>query len=938
MTRNCRRRGRATRSIVAIAITAVLATCAPSAPRAPVTPPPLGPDDPSGTGRVLVFSRTTGFRHDSIVDGVAMLRATLPGWGIEPTFTEDPETFTDDGLAGYGAVIFLNTTGDVLDGPQQDAFERFIHAGKGYVGIHSATDTEYDWPFYSRLVGAHFRRHPLPIGARIKVDDPNELATAELPSSFAVFEEIYDFDRNPRHDPGTTVLLSLDEQISPCDLFGGELVGPGCEVTRAPGDWSMGSDHPIAWQREVEGGRAFSTNLGHMPDTWRRPEFVSHLVGGIRWALGEGDEDQAVVVADGLEQALRVEIAPDGDAYLIERGGNLDVVGAADGVRRTIGHLQVNTLLEQGLLGLALSPSFATDRRLFLYFVEGEETPTGRLASFTLTPGGMLDPSSRRDLLSVPQDGAGHAGGALAIGADGTLMLTTGDNTIPFQSGGYTPIDTRPGREEMNALRTSGNPADLRGKVLRVNTDGSIPAGNLFPGGVGGRPEILAMGFRNAFSIAAGDEPGEVYVGDVGPDALFDGDPGPRGFDELDRVAAPGDFGWPRCAGDRRAYRTKDFTTSAVGDPFDCSRTVRPVLEYDYLTVAHWALSDGGRTAIAGDVVDDADLAGPYAQPARFGGDVLMAEWSRGRLVAVEVAPDGRARRVERMFPEIAMSRPIDVDVAPDGSVYVLEFGFGATGRLLRIEHAAGGRSRPTVTLSADAVTGAAPRTATVRADAATTDRDDPVASVEWDVDADGRVDRTGSRLDVEFDAPGSRVVVAWARSASGRRSHPAALRLSAGNTPPSITLTQDPPGPVSTGQTVTYRASVTDAEDHGDLCAGVTWHVAIGHNTHQHPEDERSGGCELVSTVTLESTHAPGASLSWVVSASYTDRPVGPEPALTASAEIASQLGSPDGLPDDVRRVLDAVAANPDLTVAMRSVDWYRLAHDGFGGYVGGF
>src|SRR2546422_3179236 len=109
---------------------------------------------------VLVFSKTAGFRHSSIPNGIAAIRKLGQENGFAVDATEDAGAFTRKNLARYSAVVFLSTTGDVLDAAQQDDFERFIQAGGGYVGVHSATDTEYDWPWYGRLAGAYFNGHP----------------------------------------------------------------------------------------------------------------------------------------------------------------------------------------------------------------------------------------------------------------------------------------------------------------------------------------------------------------------------------------------------------------------------------------------------------------------------------------------------------------------------------------------------------------------------------------------------------------------------------------------------------------------------------------------------------------------------------------------------------------------------------------------------------
>src|SRR5919112_4355528 len=135
--------------------------------------------------RVLVFSRTAGFRHSSIPNGIAAIRKLGQENGFSIDTTEDAGAFTSKNLARYRAVVFLNTTGDVLDPAQQDDFERYIQAGGGYVGVHSATDTEYDWPWYGRLAGAWFNGHPGNPNVRkgtFRVVDKNNPSTAGLPA------------------------------------------------------------------------------------------------------------------------------------------------------------------------------------------------------------------------------------------------------------------------------------------------------------------------------------------------------------------------------------------------------------------------------------------------------------------------------------------------------------------------------------------------------------------------------------------------------------------------------------------------------------------------------------------------------------------------------------------------------------------------------------
>lgn len=226
------------------------------------------PAEPVGGGpTVLLFSRTQGFRHGSIdeaVPALQMLGQPL-GWTVDAT--EDSAVFSEDNLANYDVVVFLLTTGDVLDADQQFAFEAYMAAGGGYVGVHSATDTEYDWMFYGDMVGAYFDGHPAPQTATMTVVDADHPSTQHLASSWERFDEWYNFAPDPTDD--VDVLLNLDEST----YDGG----------------SMGASHPIAWAQEFGGGRVFYTGGGHTSESYAEPDFLQHLRGGIEWAAGGSD-------------------------------------------------------------------------------------------------------------------------------------------------------------------------------------------------------------------------------------------------------------------------------------------------------------------------------------------------------------------------------------------------------------------------------------------------------------------------------------------------------------------------------------------------------------------------------------------------------------------------------------------------------------------------
>jgi type 1 glutamine amidotransferase len=217
-----------------------------------------------GPRRVLVFSKTAGFRHQSIPVGVAALKALGRQHKFGVDATEDAAQFTDANLKRYRAVVFLSTTGDVLDSAQQGAFERYIRGGGGWMGIHAATDTEYDWPWYGRLAGAYFDSHPRVQKATFVVDNKQHFATEWLPWRFDHTDELYNFKQI---DSTIKVLVRVDETT----YEGGK----------------NGTRHPMAWYHDYDGGRAFYTAVGHTDASFTEPLVLRHLLGGIRYAIGE---------------------------------------------------------------------------------------------------------------------------------------------------------------------------------------------------------------------------------------------------------------------------------------------------------------------------------------------------------------------------------------------------------------------------------------------------------------------------------------------------------------------------------------------------------------------------------------------------------------------------------------------------------------------------
>lgn len=220
----------------------------------------------SNAPRVLVFSKTKGYFHESIPTGVAAVQKLGAENGFQVDTTKDATKFTEDNLKKYRAIIFLSTTMDVLNNRQEKAMEGYIKGGGGFVGIHAAADTEYEWPWYNKLVGAYFKSHPNNPNVRkavVNVIDKSHPATKNLPEKWERSDEWYNYkDINP----DLKILAKLDET----SYEGGE----------------NGDNHPIIWYHEYDGGRAFYTGGGHTKESFQDPVFMQHLLGGIEYAMG----------------------------------------------------------------------------------------------------------------------------------------------------------------------------------------------------------------------------------------------------------------------------------------------------------------------------------------------------------------------------------------------------------------------------------------------------------------------------------------------------------------------------------------------------------------------------------------------------------------------------------------------------------------------------
>jgi len=227
--------------------------------------------------KVLLFTKTAGFHHQSIHEGVDGIRNLASRHNFTVDWQENASVFNEKQLKDYAAVIFLNTTGDVLNDEQQAAFEKFIQSGKGWVGIHAAADTEYEWPWYTKMVGMMFKIHPAQQTAYLDVVDSNFPGLERFPKRMLWTDEWYEYQK-PYKANDLNFLIGLDEKTYDAKTKWGDNEGKG-----------MGDFHPMAWYHKYDGGRAFYTGLGHIGLVYSDQLFLDHLYGGIYWAAtGKG--------------------------------------------------------------------------------------------------------------------------------------------------------------------------------------------------------------------------------------------------------------------------------------------------------------------------------------------------------------------------------------------------------------------------------------------------------------------------------------------------------------------------------------------------------------------------------------------------------------------------------------------------------------------------
>ncbi len=780
--------------------------------------------------RVLVFSKTKGYRHESITAGKAALQKLGAEKGFAVDTTEMAEDFTEENLKKYQAVVFLSTTMDVLDDAQQNVFKRFIQGGGGFVGIHAAADTEYDWWWYGKLVGAYFKSHPKTQEAKFKKVKPFGDGV-NLPDEWIRTDELYNYKK-------------ISDDIIPIFMLD--------ETSYEGGE--NGDNHPIAWYHDFDGGRSFYTGMGHTNESYADPLFLDHVYQGILYAMGESKPDFSkarekkkpesnrftkVVLGSFFDEPTEMDILPDGRIIFLERKGAVRMYNPKNDSIYVINNFNVNTKFEDGMLGLAHDPDFETNKWLYIYYSHPEKS--ANVLSRFIFDGEKIDQSSEKQMLEVATQRLNccHTGGSIVFDANKNLYVSSGDNVSPFESDGYSPADERQGRSTFDGQGSSSNTNDLRGKILRIHPepDGtySIPEGNLFPKGEEKtRPEIYVMGNRNPYRISIDQKTSFLYWGEVGPDAGND-DPerGPRGYDELNQAQKAGYFGWPLFVGGNYAYAKYDFEKKTVGSRHDPLKPINsspnntgkielppvspPFIWYPYAESPDFPLvKTGGRNAMAGPVYYSENYKGKDGSfPDYMDGKLIIYDWIRNWMRLVTMDDKGAIKDIESFMDGTQFNNTIDMAYGPDGKLYTLEYGTAwfkqnLDSRLSRIDFNPGNRV-PLASLKTNKNSGATPLSVDFSA-GETTDPDGDEVTYELEIKGQVLKSENGN-FSFTFDKAGIYRPKLTVTDAKGAKST-TEVTVIAGNEPPVIEISIEGGDRFLPGGFSNYKIVITDKED----------------------------------------------------------------------------------------------------------------------------
>lgn len=575
-----------------------------------------------------------------------------------------------------------------------------------------------------------------------------------------------------------------------------------------------------------------------------------------------------------LDEPMAFTFTHEQEMLIVERKGNVKAFDIETREMKDVGFVPVNTKYvnkegqareaEEGLMGIVAHPDYAKNNWIFMLYADPDE-PKHVLARWEYKNDSLYDATKKVVLAYHAQrEVCCHTGGGMVFDKAGNLYLTTGNNTANPPRG-TSNLDERPGYENADDQRTSGNTNDLRGKILRIHPedDGaySIPEGNLFVKGTPKtRPEIYTMGHRNPWRVSIDSKTGYIYWGEVGPDAAQDTEAGPRGYDEFNQAKGPGFFGWPYFIADNKPYVDYDFANNSFGSPFDANKPentssnntglaqLPPPQEafiwYPYAYSDTFPLmGSAGRSATGGPVFRLADFPKSDKRfPAYYEGKWLMVEFMRGWIMAVSMDKKGNYLSMEPFLPKENFSSAIDMQFSPDGDLYVLEYGSawfrGNNNAQIKQIQYNGGNRVPVVHASANKMASALPMTVQLSSEG-TVDYDGDKLTYKWTIEAENGFSKEIQEANptLTLDQEGLYTVKLSVTDDKGK-SNEQVFEIVAGNEPPKVDI-QITAGNQSfyfPNNELSYNILVTDKED-GSLEKGTIKQDEIAINFDYAPE-----------------------------------------------------------------------------------------------------
>ncbi|MHA7128181.1 PQQ-dependent sugar dehydrogenase [Algoriphagus namhaensis] len=596
-----------------------------------------------------------------------------------------------------------------------------------------------------------------------------------------------------------------------------------------------------------------------------------------------------VALVEGLNEPMELEVLQNGDVLFIERNGLIKKYLRETKEVVQIGSLEVYPDGEDGLLGLAKDPNFEENQWIYLYYAPLKGESINRLSRFTLVEG-LLDPSTEKIMLEVPVfRGCCHSGGSVEFDREGNLYVSLGDDTTPFESDNYNPIDERSGRpENVDAQRSSGNTNDLRGSIIRITPqpDGTytIPEGNLYPVGTpNARPEIYVKGNRNPYRISIDQRNGNLFWGEVGPDASEDSlKRGPKGHDEINLATNAGYFGWPYFVGDNKPYWKYDFAKQESLFEFDpmapentspnntglniLPKATPALIWYPYGESPEFPmLGEGGRNAMAGPVYYREDYQSSETRfPGYYDGKLFIFDWMRNWIFTVSLTENYEYDTMERFMPSTVFDKPIDMQFGPDGDLYLLEYGTfwraqNDDSGLYVIEFAPGNR-KPKAQIQSDKKQGAAPLTVNFSSEGSMDF--DPEDQLDFTWLFENGATSFEKNPSYTFTEAGTYTVKLEVKDQDGL-SDTAEMTIQVGNEAPSVQIKWEGNRSFYFGkETIPYEVLISDREDPSINQAQVNFSIDFlegGYDLIQvgHQEEQVSIGESYINEAGCKACHA---------------------------------------------------------------------------------